>query len=128
MQWCDAMRHASMRFWASIYLHHQIKTLLSDPQPAVQSMGAQLMASFIRAQSAAENQFAAVEDLMGSHVVRLGLAAVAAKDEDYKAAFLICIREYILLCNKLKALSQGLSLLEGIHVSRGSKAIVYLYH
>ncbi|GAX72888.1 hypothetical protein CEUSTIGMA_g343.t1 [Chlamydomonas eustigma] len=101
-----------------------ISTLINGPLAVAQALGAKLLASYIHAQDNVENQVTAVDQLMqsvlGQMLGRLDLSAHRPNDmqagsgdhsqnaawigrmqEDCKAAWMLCIQEYILLCHRL---------------------------
>ncbi len=128
----------SMNYFSKELIHLQdalIGTLINGPRPQVQALGAQLLASYIRAQSKVENQVTAIDQLMGS-VIHLMLGERESSDDGQpstsssqahsrrgttsdavKSACMLCIREYIEFCHKLRTIPDQVGWWLGIELN-----------
>ncbi|EFJ45059.1 hypothetical protein VOLCADRAFT_118567, partial [Volvox carteri f. nagariensis] len=78
-----------------------VKTLLAHPEPMVKRFGAELLGSYIRAQSPVEHQLKAIEPLVATVCE---VAGQGAGEQQLKIASLGAIAEYVELCHELKVL------------------------
>ncbi|GLC39468.1 hypothetical protein PLESTF_000834200 [Pleodorina starrii] len=101
-----------------------LKTLLGHTDPMVRRFGAELLASYIKAQSPVEHQLKLVEPLV---TTVCELAGQAGGDEQLKMASLNAIAEYVGLCHELKMLPTKLeeimgAVLKNLDTSKGASA------
>ncbi|GIL43986.1 hypothetical protein Vafri_1578 [Volvox africanus] len=99
-----------------------IKTLLAHPEPIVKRFGAELLGSYIKAQSPVQHQLSAVEPLV---VTVCELAGHSGGDQQLKVSSLGAIAEYVGLCHELKMLPTKLeeimgAVLKNLDTSRGA--------
>lgn len=112
----------------------QIPSLLEHPKPLAQSLGADLLAAYLRAQGLVDHQAPMMEHLMskvtylllGPGGVKAGAAAAggASRDPGVRAACLGCVDEYVGFCCRLKIFPLIMEDLEAcifLNVDLGSK-------